>query len=195
MNPETPTPPNPPEAEFTLADFDTLRAACAEEFPVHLAVGGELVPGPNGDLIRRHEKRLKVMVRRLTSEEAAYCAELMREAVPEKIRDPHTQEERYNLDAPEFLAKRRTLESLVRAYVLIRCVPEFEKGWSAYRLKTGGDNPKLGKKLSQQRALVTLQAAWLNENFPDDVLEKLRAAAESDVVDERKLADFFTTGN
>lgn len=196
--PELPAPGSPPPAPaaaFTVATFADLQAACVDQFPVYLLLGGELVPDADGRLTRQNAKKFKLMVRRLTSEEGAFAAELLNLAVAERKPDPKTGELRYDFEDPKFLEQRRQLENLVRAYILIRCVPELEAGWSQYRLALQVENPKLGKNLKSQRSLVEMQARWLAENFPDDLLEKLRRAAESDVVDEEGLADFFSSGN
>jgi hypothetical protein len=184
-----------PSAQFTTATFAELQAACVDQFPVYLLLGGELVPDADGRLTRQNAKKFKLLVRRLTSEEGAYAAELLNLAVAKRQPDPKTGELRYDFEDPEFLKERRQLENLVRAYILIRCVPEMEAGWNQYRLSQQAENPKLGKNLKTQRSLVELQAKWLAESFPDDLLEKLRRAADSDVVDEEGLADFFSSGS
>ncbi len=193
---DSPTDDSKPAPTVIEADFHSLSAACSETFPVLLAVGGELVPDERRGHRREGAKLMRVQVRRLTAEESGYVAELLELAVPQRVKDPQTGEDRYDVLDAEFKKRQRELQWLARAWILIRCVPLLKEGWDAHRQSQSepGSELTLGP-LEKRRPAINAAGRWLAAKLPEDVLERLRAAAESDSVDEEALEGFFSSGS
>lgn len=188
---DSPAPKTLPPA----ASFAELKSACGEYFDVVLAVGGRLVPAEDGGQRREGARLMTVNVRRMTASESAKAADLLLMAVPKRVTDPQSGEQRYDLLDAEYVKDKRALEVKARAWICVRCVRQIEEGWKAMRREKGqademGDAP-LEKNITQ----IDQAARWLADTLPEDVLELLRRAAESQAVDEEALQDFFSSGS
>lgn len=131
--------------------------------------------------MRGGQRTLLFRGRRLKPVESETVKLLLHRALPPVKPDPDTNEPKYDIESPEYLARAEKFKRQARAFALWRAFPQF-------------------RELAAKQGKADLQtpeeiAEWLeNQTIDDDVLEHLFAVLTERVVEAQAYMG-FTSGN